>query len=303
MSRIVEIPAATLMSDSWTGRAQAEALAELENSNVIFVPGLSLQIHDDEKALLDPKSQLSDGVQKNITLDPYLHKTSGVNQSSPYVDAVNRLLARYKSESLAWLEKLFGERGRAFEPQRTTFRPVEIKSRAKLGKVGDKSQYRFDDTRLHADAFIRRPMVNRRILRVFNNINPFGEPRVWNVGGDFGDYARRYLDKIRAPYPGEFALLNLLRRTHWKRSHYDHIMIHLHDLGKLDDDFQANSPQTRVEFPPNSVWLCFTDSVLHAALAGRYALEQTFETTIEQMADPAKSPQRRLETIKGINLL
>ncbi|MGE4251901.1 MAG: Kdo hydroxylase family protein [Parvibaculaceae bacterium] len=291
------------MSDKWSSHDQAEALSELESSNVIFVPGLAIQLQDSEKDLLNPEADLSDGIQKNITLDPFLHKTSGVNESSPNVDAVNRLLSRYKTETSVWLERLFGERGRAFSPQRTTFRPIEIKSRAKLGKVGDSKQYRFDDTRLHADAFARRPMVNRRILRVFNNINPFGEPRVWNVGGDFGDYARRYLDKIRAPYPGEFALLNLLRVTHWKRSHYDHIMLRLHDMGKQDDDFQKNAPQTLVEFPPNSVWLCFTDSVLHAALAGRYALEQTFEITIEQMSDPAKSPQRRLEAIKGFNLL
>ena len=303
MSRIVEIPAAKLLGSDWSAEDQQEALAQLEDSNVIFIPGLSIAIEPDEQALFDPNSQLSDGLSKNITLDPHLEKTSGMVKSSPLVETVNRLLSRYNRQTSAWLELLFGESGREFESQRTTFRPVEIKQRPKLGKVSDSKQYRYDDTRLHADAFIRRPMVNRRILRVFNNINPFGEPRVWKVGGDFSDYARRYIDRIRAPYPGEFALLNLLRLTRWKRSHFDHIMINLHDLGKQDDDFQKNSPQTRFEFPPNSVWLCFTDSVLHAALAGRYALEQTFETTIEQMADPSKSPQKRLEALKGMPLI
>lgn len=145
-------------------------------------------------------------------------------------------------------------------------------------------------------------MVKRRILRVFNNINPFGEDSPMEVGGDFADYAKRYIGKIRQPLPGEFAALNLMHLTHWKRSHYDHIMLHLHDLGKLDRDFQDNSPQTLFEFPPNSVWLCFTDSVLHAALAGRYALEQTFEITIDDMAHPEKSPQRILESLTGRQL-
>jgi hypothetical protein len=66
--------------------------------------------------------------------------------------------------------------------------------------------------------------------------------------------------------------------THWKRSH-DHIAAPARPGNPLTSD---NSPQTL--FEPNSVWLCFTDSVLHAALAGRYALEQTFEITIDDMA-------------------
>ena len=127
---------------------------------------------------------------------------------------------------------------------------------------------------LNADAFKRRPMVKRRILRVFNNVNPFGAPRLWKVGGDFTEYAKRYVNKIRQPYPGEFAILNMLRLTHWKRSHYDHIMLNLHDMGKQNRNFQENSPQQQFAFPPNSVWMCFTDGVLHAALAGRYALER-----------------------------
>ena len=78
--------------------------------------------------------------------------------------------------------------------------------------------------------------------------------------------------------------------------------MNLNDMGKLDRDFQENSPQQQFAFPPNAVSLCFTDSVLHAALAGRYALEQTFEITIDDMRHPEKSPQRMLENLTGKTL-
>ena len=299
MSEIVQIPAEKFLADTWSARDQTGAVEKLEGSNVIFIPGLSVALNESEKILFSQDKNLTDGVQKNITLDPYLKKTSGIAKHSAYKTAAESLMARYKTETEAWLVRLLGEPGRKYVAQRTTFRPVEIRNRKSINKVGDDKQFRFDDTLLHADAFKRRPMVKRRILRVFNNINPFGEPRLWKVGGDFEGYAKRYLGKIRQPYPGEFALINLVRLTHWKRSHYDHIMLNLHDLGKLDRDFQENSPQQQFAFPPNSVWLCFTDSVLHAALAGRYALEQTYEITIDDMAHPEKSPQRVLEKMTG----
>lgn len=299
MSKITEINWADLQSAQWSPSHQSEALENLEGNNVLYIPGLSVELRENEKILFSQDKGLTDGVQKNITLDPYLKKTSGISKDSPYKTAAENLMARYKDETQLWLTRLLGDAGKKYVPQRTTFRPVEIMNRSAIGKVGGDKQFRFNDTLLHADAFKRRPMVKRRILRVFNNINPFGEPRQWKVGGDFTDYAKRYLPKIRQPYPGEFAILNMLRLTHWRRSHYDHIMLNLHDMGKLDADFQENSPQQRFDFPPNSVWMCFTDSVLHAALAGRYALEQTFELTIDDMVHPEKSPQRMLEKLTG----
>ena len=302
MSKIFKIDSHQFLSDGWSTKQRSEALENLEGNNVVFIPGLTIGIREEEKVLFSLDKALTDGVQKNITLDPFLKKTSGLAKESPYRSAVNGLMERYRDETANWLVRLLGEPGRKYQPQRTTFRPVEISNRATLGKVGSDKQFRFDDTLLHADAFKRRPMVKRRILRVFNNVNPFGAPRLWKVGGDFTEYAKRYVNKIRQPYPGEFAILNMLRLTHWKRSHYDHIMLNLHDMGKQDRDFQKNSPQQQFAFPPNSVWMCFTDGVLHAALAGRYALEQTFEINIDDMVHPEKSPQRLLEGLTGKSL-
>ncbi len=64
-------------------------------------------------------------------------------------------------------------------------------------------------------------------------------------------------------------------------------------------DFQSRSPQQPVSFPPGSCWLVYTDQVLHAALGGEFALEQTFHLDVEQMADPARAPVRVLERLSG----
>ena len=76
-------------------------------------------------------------------------------------------------------------------------------------------------------------------------------------------------------------------------------MLSLHDAAKLDADFQQNSPHQAVDFPPGSCWLVFTDMVLHAALAGEFALEQTFHFDIAGMAEPERAPIRVLERLTG----
>jgi len=48
-----------------------------------------------------------------------------------------------------------------------------------------------------------------------------------------------------------------------------------------------------------TTWLCFTDQVLHAALAGHCALEQTFHLDIDAMAHPDRAPIRVLEKMTG----
>ena len=54
-----------------------------------------------------------------------------------------------------------------------------------------------------------------------------------------------------------------------------------------------------MSFPPGTTWLCFTDLVLHAALAGHCALEQTFHLPVAAMAHPERSPLRVLEGLAG----
>jgi hypothetical protein len=122
------------------------------------------------------------------------------------------------------------------------------------------------------------------------------------VGEAFSDFAQKFFPRLRGPLPGQNWAMHTLGLTKSRRSAYDHFMLRLHDAGKLDASYQANAPKADVAFPAHTVWMCFTDSVLHAALAGRCALEQTFHMPVEAMACPELAPLRVLEGIAGRSL-
>jgi len=146
----------------------------------------------------------------------------------------------------------------------------------------------------------------RRILRFFCNVAPLdygskGE-RHWHVGQPFEDFAATFLTRARTHTPGKAWLWDKLGVTRGRRSAYDEMMLSLHNEAKLDDGFQKSSPQDDVRFAPGSCWLVYTDQVLHAALGGAFALEQTFHLDLDQMADPELSPFRVLERLSGKSL-
>jgi hypothetical protein len=142
-------------------------------------------------------------------------------------------------------------------------------------------------------------MRGRRILRVFSNIARDGAARDWRVGEPFAAFAEKFAPKARRPLPGSGWVLQGLGLTKGRRSGYDALMLSLHDQAKLDDAYQADAPKTPVAFPAGATWLCFTDQVLHAALSGHSALEQTFHLPVDAMARPERSPLRVLEALTG----
>lgn len=82
-------------------------------------------------------------------------------------------------------------------------------------------------------------------------------------------------------------------------SAYDRFMLRFHDYLKENTGFQQNCRKVRIEFPPGSTWICFTDSVPHAVLSGQYALEQTFIIGLSGLVAPDKAPIRVLEKMAG----
>ena len=204
--------------------------------------------------------------------------------------AVGAMMARYAQFSRDLCVLLLGDFASRLDIARTSFRPVEIEGR-KARTVGS------DDTLLHVDAFSSRPMAGRRILRVFTNVNPVGKPRVWNVGEPFDDLARRFVPRMRKPWPGERAALRLLYVTKSYRTLYDHYMLRLHDDMKGDAEYQRTVPHVRVELAAGATWMCFTDQVSHAALTGQHVLEQTFYGDVEHMTRPEHSPLKVLESL------
>jgi hypothetical protein len=178
---------------------------------------------------------------------------------------------------------------------RTSYRPAQIKGRS--------TSKRKDDTRLHVDSFPASPVHGNRILRVFCNINPQGEPRVWHLGEPFSEVLSQFSPRIPT-YSGFYArLLHYLKLTKTLRSPYDHYMLQTHDRMKLDDQYQANVDKTRFEFPAQSSWIVFTDQVSHAALSGQFLLEQTFYLPVKGMLNPETSPLAQWQEEKSFEMI
>jgi hypothetical protein len=79
-------------------------------------------------------------------------------------------------------------------------------------------------------------------------------------------------------------------------------MLQLHDLGKLDEEYQRGSAHAALDLPAGSTWVVYTDQVLHAALAGQYLFEQTFHLPVDAMVHPENAPLRTLERLSGRSL-
>jgi hypothetical protein len=286
---IEELPLA-----SWTGphdaTLKARAVTALESGAVLHFPHLPFLLKDDEKEFLS--ASVADGKAKNISLD---HTTGKMQASSLTGDKAARLTAmleRFGAGATQLVQELLPYR--AVERARTSYRPVQVKGR-RYSKISD-------DRLLHVDAFPSRPMRGRRILRFFANVAP-GSPRNWEVGAPFEQFALEFLPRVGPHLPGKSWLYDRLGVTRGRRSLYDEIMLSLHDTAKRDAYFQQNSPHRQIAFAPGSCWLVFTDQVLHAALSGEFALEQTFHLDIDQMAHPEHAPLKVLERLSGKTLV
>jgi hypothetical protein len=284
----------TLSLDRWTGpydaALKARAVASLERGAVLFFPRLAFTLSDAEKLFLD--SGVADGKAKNISLDPTTGKMQASSLTGEKARSLAAMMARFGSQAASLVGELLPYR--EVERARTSFRPVQVKGRS-YSKISD-------DRLLHIDAFPSRPMRGRRILRFFANVAPRGA-RSWHVGEPFEDFARAFLPRVGPHWPGKSWLYDKLGVTHGRRSLYDELMLSLHDAAKQDAAFQQGSPHQAIEFPPGCCWLVFTDQVLHAALGGEFALEQTFHLDVDQMAEPARAPIKVLERLSGKTLV
>ena len=278
--------------DPIDGATRDRAVHALEYGAVLFFPHLRFDLGNSETRFLDPA--VSDGKAKNISWDHTSGKLQATSLSGGDARALAAMIERFGSSATSLVDALLPYRN--VERARTSFRPVEVEGR-QYSKISD-------DRLLHVDAFHSRPMQKgRRILRFFANVAPadYGQrgKRHWRVGPPFEDFARAFLPRARAHLPGKSLLYDMLGVTQGRRSRYDEMMLSLHDAAKRDDTFQAHSPKTSLDFPAGSCWLVYTDQVLHAALGGAFALEQTFHLDIAQMAEPERSPLRVLERLSG----
>jgi hypothetical protein len=268
---------------------QQWAIAALESGMVLFLPRLGFALQAAEQRFLS--ADWSDGRSKNISLGGARREIKGARGSAEDRAQLGAMIARFADCANQLVAALLPSYVANLKLARTSYRPCAVETRV--------SSYRKDDSRLHVDAFPSQPNRGERILRVFTNVHPNGEPRRWRVGEPFEAMAKRYLESVGRPLPGSAAVLHAMRITKTRRSEYDHIMLRLHDTLKGDLDYQAKAPRQEIEFPSGSTWVVYSDQVLHAALSGQFMFEQTFHLPVSGLRRQETSPLRVLERLTG----
>lgn len=289
----------------WNNPARAVERArwcceQLEEGQILYFEGIPYDFPDaDRKFLLDQR-QGSSKLYKNISYRPNQDLLRGsVTNNDADTKRLHQIMRHFSEEIVNLLTRILAPYAPHWKLDYASFRPEEESSR-------DLSLHKRNDL-LHLDAFPTRPTRGGRILRCFTNINPT-RTRNWLTTDRFPTLVQKFakdagLDEIARRGDDSSSLLGTLKRAVGikgaDRSAYDAFMLRFHDYLKENSDFQANTPKIRIDFPPMTTWMCYTDSVPHAVLSGQYALEQTFIVPVKAMVMPEKSPVRVLEKLAG----
>jgi hypothetical protein len=290
MAEIFRVPLREWGSAPPSPQLQDEALHALEAGKILFFPELRFSVD----AIESLRASTLDAAGKNVSFDISTGRLGGVDAGPEFADRLRAVMERYCTSSRDLLLALLPRYRNGLRAGRTSFRPMEI--------AGRETSWRKDDTRLHVDSFPSTPVLGERILRVFSNVNPEGEPRLWRTGESFQNVASKFVNELSEPPPGLDLLLAALKITKKRRSAYDHFMLKLHDRMKSDEAYQSNASVSAFDFPAGSTWIVYTDQVAHAAMRGSCAFEQTFYLPVEAMGDPESAPLRVLERLKGRSL-
>lgn len=277
-----------------TDSERSKLVDALEAGQVLHFPELAFDLLPEEENILG--QELVDPKRKNISFNVSRKHLNGVADTTSE-GTVRALLERYHERVLDLIGNLFpGYSDYLLDPV-NSLRVHEV------AEWQAKSSWRKDDRRIHVDAFPSRPVQGDRILRIFTNINPHGVPRRWRVGEPFPDLAERWLPHLKAYSPLSSWVQDTLKITKSRRTHYDHLMLALHDAMKADQEYQQTSAQWELDFYPGSTWICYSDQVPHAVLSGQFMLEQTFLVAFEGMKHPCRAPLKVLEQLVGQPLL
>jgi hypothetical protein len=278
---------------------------QLEQGGVLYFAGIPFDFPAEEIEFLLSQKQSGFKGHKNISYRPASDRLRGNAGETPEAsERLRGIMRQYSRRVTDFLGRFLQPYAGQWKLDFASYRPVEEQSR-------DLALHKRNDL-MHVDAFPSRPTRGGRILRVFTNINP-QRNRVWEVSEPFEAIARKYaydagLKDLTAPTPvrallrGLAPLLTSVGMTSAGRTGYDRFMLRFHDYLKENTDFQQKYPKERIEFPPKSTWLVYTDTVPHSVLSGQYALEQTYIIPMSAMVAPRHAPIRVLEEMVGRSL-
>jgi hypothetical protein len=267
----------------------------LETGDVLVLPdppfGLGAQDRD-----LILKVRQSGLRHKNISYKPQQDKISGLDKTPPAVrEQLHRVLKHFSQEAISYAGDLLPRYRQSWRLDYASFRPIE--------EAGRNLPLKRRNDLLHTDAFPTRPTRGSLILRIFLNLHP-SKARVWVTSDPFATVAARYAPDagLHHLHSGPRRFRAFLHSLGWplpQRSAYDEFMLAFHDYLKLNTEFQSGCPKYRLEFPPGSAWMVFTDIVPHSVESGQFAMEQTLMVPRDSLAVRERAPISILEGLAG----
>jgi len=281
----------TMAFDPMVRPVSAAPLADrLERGDLIDYRECPFSFLDDEDHAFLLQQRISSSLHKNISYDPATKKLTGHRRVSSEQSAqLAGILDRFSERIEMWLAGQLPAYAASWRRERVSLSPEEEVTRClRLTARNDL---------LHIDAFPTRPTRGWRILRFFVNISP-QDPRIWVTSDRFAHLLERYGAQARLPghlRSGWWTKLrrNVLGAIHPGRrriSPYDDFMHRLHDILKMNDNFQDKSSRRLWTFAPGSAWMFFTDGLSYANLRGRFLLDQTFLIPPHALACPEHAP-------------
>jgi hypothetical protein len=289
----------------WIKPAEADARAQLsceqlEDGKVLCFERVPYLLFQDDREFLLSQRQSESRLHKNVSYRPSRDVLRGAAGEPKERARLHEIMRKYSQEVTRFLKQLLAPYALDMALDFASFRPEEEEGR-------DLPTHKRNDL-LHCDAFPTRPTNGHRILRCFTNINPTA-PRIWNTTDAFSVLAEKYANEAglaafaaKGSAPSHPLVRSFKKAFGLKavdHSAYDRFMLRFHDYLKDNRDFQQNCPKTRLEFPPGCTWICYTDSVPHSVMSGRYALEQTVIIPLTSLLTPDKAPIRVLERLAG----
>jgi 3-deoxy-D-manno-oct-2-ulosonic acid (Kdo) hydroxylase len=280
--------------------ARSRAYCELlEQGEILFFREPPFRLPEDDQEFLLMQEWTDLRLHKNVSYRPEEDVLRGISGDALTVERVHSIFHNYSREVAEFLGKFLSPYAGRWALDFASFRPIEEERRGlPLHKRNDL---------LHVDAFPSRPTRGGRILRVFTNLNR-EKPRVWNTTDGFESLARTHAERAGLRQIAEDDSFVSRTVQNWGaklgfggfgRTPYDMFMLRFHDYLKENREFQQNCAKNRMEFPPLATWIVFTDSVAHAVLSGRFAIEQTFLIPPSALVAPQFAPYKILESIAG----
>lgn len=275
----------------------------LERSEIVYFPTCPIPLPEggDRRFLLEQR--LASSAHKNISYDPHGNRANGFKrQTDAQAERLRAMLATFSRDVTRWVADHLPHHSRNWRLDRVSYRPDEEATR-------QLRQTARNDL-LHVDAFPSRPTQGHRILRFFVNVNPT-EPRIWVTSDSFEQLLDRFGRQVGLPsgegpgwrYRLKENIVRLFQPKRARRSAYDAFMLRFHDFLKANEEFQEHCHKRYWTFAPGSAWMVFTDSVSHAVLRGRYALEHSYFVAPEALVLPELSPSAVLQKACGAPVL